>query len=77
MAEPRIDVRRILSREDDEFRSWNHEHRKYEKRLAELAEKPVLTPAEELEEKQLKKRKLNLKDRMAGRMRQYQEVHPV
>lgn len=71
MAEPKSSVRRNLSRQDEEFRKWRHEHRRYEKRLAELAEKAVLTPDEELEEKQLKKRKLNLKDRMAVKERQH------
>ncbi|MDX1584678.1 MAG: DUF465 domain-containing protein [Thermoanaerobaculia bacterium] len=70
MAQRNENVRRSLSREDEEFRSWKREHRKYEMRLAELAEKAALTPDEELEEKQLKKRKLNLKDRMAVKIRQ-------
>lgn len=70
MAKRTDNVRRSLSREDEEFRSWKREHRKYELRLAELAEKGVLTPEEEIEAKQLKKRKLNLKDRMAVKIRQ-------
>lgn len=71
MAEPKEDVRRQVSRRDEEFRSWKREHRKYETRLAELAAKAILTPDEEIEERQLKKRKLNLKDRMASRARQH------
>lgn len=71
MAEPKSSVRRNSSREDEDFRKWKREHRRYEKRLAELADKAVLTPDEELEEKQLKKRKLNLKDRMAVKERQF------
>lgn len=71
MAEPKSSVRRNVSHEDEEFRTWKREHRKYEKRLAELAGKSILTPDEELEEKQLKKRKLNLKDRMAMKEQQY------
>ncbi len=65
MAEANSSVRRSLSREDEEFRTWKRQHRKYEMRLAELAEKAALSPDEELEEKQLKKQKLDLKDRMA------------
>ena len=71
MAEPNSSARRNLSREDEEFRTWKREHRKYEKRLAELADKAILTPDEELEEKQLKKQKLNLKDRMAMKEQAY------
>lgn len=71
MAEPNSSARRNLSREDEEFRTWKREHRKYEMRLAELADKAVLTPEEEIEEKQLKKQKLNLKDRMAMKEQQY------
>ncbi len=41
------------------------EHRRYERRLEELLNKSWLTPEEELEEKQLKKLKLRLKDQMA------------
>jgi hypothetical protein len=40
-------------------------HRQYEKRLEELKQKSWLTPDEELEEKRLKKLKLQIKDQMA------------
>lgn len=41
------------------------DHQKYEQRLEELKKKAWLTPNEELEEKRLKKLKLQLKDQMA------------
>ncbi len=41
------------------------QHQSHEKRLEELGNKAWLTPDEELEEKQLKKLKLHLKDQMA------------
>ena len=42
------------------------DHKKHEKRLEELKQKAWLTPDEELEEKRLKKLKLQLKDQMAS-----------
>lgn len=74
MADRSEEVGRILSREDSEFRNWSEQHHRYENRLAELAHKPMLTPDEEVEEKELKKRKLFLKDQMAARIRGFREV---
>lgn len=68
MAE-RDDIYKTLLNEDAEFRTWNDEHRRFESRLAVLAAKSSLSPEEELEEKTLKKRKLQLKDQMAARVR--------
>ncbi|HUO83860.1 MAG TPA: DUF465 domain-containing protein [Thermoanaerobaculia bacterium] len=65
------DVRQALTREDAQFRDWSVQHHRYEERLAELAAKPMLSPEEEFEEKELKKRKLILKDQMAAKMRNY------
>lgn len=42
------------------------DHQKYEKRLEELKQKAWLTPDEEIEEKHLKKLKLQIKDQMAS-----------
>ncbi len=42
------------------------QHQSHEKRLEELNKKAWLTPAEEMEAKQLKKLKLRLKDQMAS-----------
>jgi hypothetical protein len=41
-------------------------HQEHERRLEELRQKAWLTPDEEIEEKRLKKLKLQLKDRMAN-----------
>ena len=60
----------LVDQESTEIRTPTYdellqEHRKYERRLEELLNKSWLTPEEELEEKQIKKMKLRLKDQMA------------
>ena len=49
---------------DDEYVQLEVQHHEYESRLSELAEKAVLTDEEQFEETTLKKKKLQLKDRM-------------
>lgn len=68
-------VRKRLAAEDEDFRHWLREHREHESRLAILAEKRTLSTEEEFEEKELKKKKLHLKDLMADRARQYESTH--
>jgi len=48
------------------FEELQATHQKYEQRLEELRQKAWLTPDEEMEEKRLKKLKLQLKDQMAS-----------
>ena len=68
MSDRTADIQRILSSEDEEFRSWLEEHHACESRLSELASKSQVTTEEEIEEKTLKKRKLHLKDQMAAKI---------
>jgi uncharacterized protein len=49
---------------DDEYRQLEAQHQRYESRLGELADKAVLSDEEQVEEITLKKKKLQLKDRM-------------
>ena len=49
---------------DEEYVQLEVQHHEYESRLSELAEKAVLTDEEQFEETTLKKKKLQLKDRM-------------
>ncbi len=58
------EIKRHLADSHDEFRNLMKSHREHERRLAELASKTFLTTDEEMEEKRLKKEKLQLKDRM-------------
>jgi uncharacterized protein YdcH (DUF465 family) len=48
----------------DEYRQLEAQHHQYESRLGELADKAVLSDEEQVEEITLKKKKLQLKDRM-------------
>lgn len=49
---------------NDEYRQLEAQHHQYESRLGELADKAVLSDEEQVEEITLKKKKLQLKDRM-------------
>lgn len=56
-------VRESLSH-NDEYRRLSEQHREYEERLDTLTQKVVLSDEEQVEEVTLKKKKLQLKDRM-------------
>ena len=71
MAEFPEELRRRLSKEDEDFRRMAEEHHQHESRLAILSQKRTLSPEEEVEEKTLKKRKLFLKDQMTEKLRLY------
>jgi uncharacterized protein YdcH (DUF465 family) len=62
---------------DEEYRRLEAQHHEYESRLGELADKAVLNDDEQVEETMLKKKKLQLKDRMQLIARRYRsEAHP-
>lgn len=65
-------------RGDDEYRKLQEQHHEYESRLGELASKAVLNEEEQVEETTLKKKKLQLKDRMQEIARRYRggSAHP-
>jgi uncharacterized protein YdcH (DUF465 family) len=60
-----------LVRGDEEYRQLEAQHHHFESRLGELAEKAVLSDDEQVEEITLKKKKLQLKDRMQEIARRY------
>jgi uncharacterized protein YdcH (DUF465 family) len=64
--------------DNDEYRQLEVQHHEYESRLGELAEKAVLSDEEQVEETTLKKKKLQLKDRMLeiSRRQRGGEAHP-
>lgn len=50
---------------ENSYEALLQQHQEYERRLEELNKKAWLTPGEELEEKQIKKMKLRIKDSLA------------
>ncbi len=71
LADPQ--VRNILLDESEVFRGLAEEHAGFESRLDELTSKHLPTEQERIEETQIKKHKLILKDQMAALMRDYRE----
>ena len=69
-AEPR-DLKDELLRTDEEFHNLAAKHHELEDRLHELTAKHFLSEPEQLEEATLKKRKLQLKDRMEDILRRH------
>jgi uncharacterized protein YdcH (DUF465 family) len=64
------DLKEVLLETDAEFHDLALKHHQLEDRLHELTAKPYLSEPEQVEEVTLKKRKLLLKDRMEGILRQ-------
>jgi uncharacterized protein YdcH (DUF465 family) len=56
---------------DQEFRELSGQHHDLEIRLHDLTSKPYLSDSEQFEETTIKKRKLQLKDRMEDIMRRH------
>ena len=67
-------LKQDLLETDLAFRRLWEEHRSCEQRLAELSQKSLLSEEDELEEKQIKRRKLFLKDRMEAILREHREA---
>ena len=66
-----------LLMQNEEYRRLDAQHHEYESRLVTLTEKAVLSDEEQVEETTLKKKKLQLKDRMEAIARQTREgAHP-
>jgi uncharacterized protein YdcH (DUF465 family) len=69
------DVKHLLLHNNDQYRQLAEQHHRLDNRLHELSDKHYLSPTEQVEEVNLKKRKLALKDRMEAIARQYREGH--
>ena len=66
------DLKEVLLRTDEEFHQLAVKHHELEDRLHELTSKHYLSEPEQVEEINLKKRKLQLKDRMEDIIRRRQ-----
>jgi len=66
-------VKHLLLHNNDQYRQLAEQHHRLDNRLHELSDKHYLSPTEQVEEVNLKKRKLALKDRMEAIARQYRE----
>jgi uncharacterized protein YdcH (DUF465 family) len=62
-----------LLQRDREFRDLDAQHHELEDRLLQFASKPYLSEQEQFEEVTIKKRKLQLKDRMEDIMRRHRD----
>lgn len=58
------EIKEILLRQDGEFQRLADEHKRYDDELRDLSGRKYLTPHDQLREVELKKKKLQLKDRM-------------
>ena len=75
MAEAQ-DLKHLLLDSSEEYRQLATKHHELDDRLHELTSKHYLSDNEHLEEVTIKKRKLQLKDRMEGIVRMYLTEHP-
>ena len=58
---------------DQEYSRLAEEHSNYERQLEQLSNRPYLTDSEKVEEINLKKRKLSLKDQMERILQRYKK----
>ena len=67
-------LRELLLQSDQEFRELAFKHHELDDRLHDLTTRAFLSETEQLEEVQLKKKKLQLKDKMETILRKHREV---
>ncbi len=67
-------LKQELLQSDPEFRTLHEQHQSFEKRLEELQSKTLPSEEDELEEKQIKRHKLFLKDRMEAILRTHRST---
>jgi uncharacterized protein YdcH (DUF465 family) len=70
------ELKELLLQTDEEFHQLAAKHHELEDRLHQLISRPYLSEPEQVEEVTLKKRKLQLKDRMEDILRRYRQPAP-
>jgi uncharacterized protein YdcH (DUF465 family) len=70
------ELKELLLKTDEEFRQLATQHHELDDRLHELSAKSYLSEPEQVEEITLKKRKLQLKDRMEDILRRHRGGEP-
>jgi uncharacterized protein len=63
-ASETVDIKELLYQSNEEFRKLVQRHSTYSEQLDQLLQKNYLSEAEKIEEVNLKKKKLHLKDQM-------------
>ena len=78
MSDDASSLKDRLLTQSEEYRRLDQQHHEYESQLRSFTDKVVLSDEEQVEEVTLKKKKLQLKDRMEAIARQYREgaLHP-
>jgi len=73
-----VSLREHLLRQNEEYRQLDAQHRQYESQLAQFTDKVVLSDDEQLQETMLKKKKLQIKDKMEeiARQARAEAAHP-
>jgi uncharacterized protein YdcH (DUF465 family) len=67
------ELKELLLKKNQKFKRLHDEHQSYEKKLELFKAKGFLTEEEKLEEREIKKRKLAIKDRMYLLMEQFRK----
>ena len=68
-------AKEVLLKQSQTFRDLVHQHQTYEKRLSELSELTFPSENEQLEEVNIKKKKLNVKDEIYAMINEYSKSH--
>lgn len=68
------DIRQSLLARDPEFRSLVEEHSRYDSQLEQILTSSYINSEDLIQEAELKKRKLHLKDRMELILLRYQQM---
>ena len=68
-------LKELLLQTDEEFHNLADKHHQLDDRLRELTTKPYLSQPEQVEEVNLKKQKLQLKDRMESILRRHMQAN--